>query len=48
MKTKFAVAMLFVAGIFWSGRARGQVYIPTNDPPFYGPYSGVFWRVETN
>jgi len=42
MKTKFAVAMLFVAGIFWSGRARGQVYIPTNDPPFYGPYNGVF------
>ncbi|HET7108096.1 MAG TPA: LamG-like jellyroll fold domain-containing protein [Candidatus Acidoferrum sp.] len=42
MKTIFAFAMLFVSGIFWTGRAQGQIYIPTNDPPFYGPYNGAF------
>jgi len=43
MKTKFAAVMMFVAALFCAGATRGQVYVPTNDPPYYGPYSGVFW-----
>src|SRR5260370_19128279 len=42
MKTKFAVVMMFVAVLFCPAPARGQIYIPTNDPPYYGPYNGAF------
>ncbi|HXJ10773.1 MAG TPA: LamG-like jellyroll fold domain-containing protein [Candidatus Limnocylindrales bacterium] len=42
MKTMFAFGLLFVTGIFCTGQAHGQIYIPTNDPPFYGPYNGAF------
>jgi hypothetical protein len=42
MKAKFAVVMMFVAALFCASRARSQIYIPTNDPPYYGPYNGVF------
>jgi len=42
MKTKFAVVMMFAAGLFCAGQTYGQIYIPTNDPPYYGPYNGTF------
>src|ERR1700688_2871948 len=43
MKTKFALVMMSVAALFSAVRTRGQIYIPTNDPPYYGPYNGAFW-----
>src|SRR6266446_24836 len=42
MKTKFAVVMMFAAALFCAGQTYGQIYIPTNDPPYYGPYNGTF------
>jgi hypothetical protein len=42
MKTRFAVVMMFVAAFFCAARTRGQIYVPTNDPPYYGPYNGTF------
>jgi len=42
MKTKFAFVMMLVAALFCASRARGQLYIPSNDPASYGPYNGVF------
>jgi hypothetical protein len=42
MKTKFALVMMSVAVLFSAVRTRGQIYIPTNDPPYYGPYNGAF------
>jgi hypothetical protein len=42
MKTKFAVVTMVMAALFLAGRAQGQIYIPTNDPPYYGAYNGVF------
>jgi beta-galactosidase/beta-glucuronidase len=42
MKNKFAVGMLFAAAFFCVGQTCGQIYIPTNDPPYYGPYNAVF------
>jgi hypothetical protein len=42
MKIKFAVLMMFVAAFFCAARARAQISVPTNDPPFYGPYNGAF------
>jgi hypothetical protein len=43
MKTKFAAVMMFVAAFFCAARTHGQIYVPTNDPPYYGPYNGAFW-----
>jgi Exo-beta-D-glucosaminidase Ig-fold domain/Glycosyl hydrolases family 2/Concanavalin A-like lectin/glucanases superfamily/Glycosyl hydrolases family 2, sugar binding domain/Glycosyl hydrolases family 2, TIM barrel domain len=43
MKIKLSVVVMFVAAFFCAGATRGQVYVPTNDPPHYGPYNGVFW-----
>src|SRR6202035_196219 len=43
MKTKFAFVIMFVGALLCAGRTRGQVEIPTNDPPNYGPYNGAFW-----
>src|SRR5882724_3037039 len=42
MKTKFAVVMLLASALFCAGQTYGQIYIPTNDPPYYGPYNGTF------
>jgi hypothetical protein len=42
MKIRFFVVMMFVAAFFCAARTHGQIYIPTNDPPYYGPYSGAF------
>ena len=42
MKTKFAVVMMFGAALFCAAGVHGQIYIPTNDPPYYGPYNGTF------
>jgi len=42
MKTRFPVVMMFGAALFSAARARGQIYIPSNDPPSYGPYNGDF------
>jgi hypothetical protein len=42
MKTRFAVVMMFVAAFFCAARTHGQIYVPTNDPPYYGPYNGAF------
>jgi hypothetical protein len=42
MKPKFTVVMLFAAALFCAGRTHGQVEVPTNDPPYYGPYNGAF------
>src|SRR5882757_468309 len=42
MKTKFTIVMLLAAGLFCAGQTYGQIYIPTNDPPYYGPYNGTF------
>src|ERR1700756_775116 len=41
MKTKLVVVMVFAAALFCAGRTHGQIYIPTNDPPYYGPYNGT-------
>jgi hypothetical protein len=43
MKITFAAVMMFVAAFFCAARVNGQIYIPTNDPPYYGPYNGSFW-----
>ena len=43
MKIRFAAVMMFVAVFFCAARVNGQIYIPTNDPPYYGPYNGSFW-----
>ncbi|HET6929694.1 MAG TPA: LamG-like jellyroll fold domain-containing protein, partial [Candidatus Acidoferrum sp.] len=43
MKIKFVVVMMFVTAFFFAARTQGQIYIPTNDPPYYGPYNGAFW-----
>jgi hypothetical protein len=43
MKTKFALVMMFAGAVLCAGRTQGQIYIPTNDPPYYGPYNGAFW-----
>jgi len=29
--------------LLFAGAASAQNWIPTNDPPYYGPFSGVFW-----
>ena len=29
--------------MLFAGAAQAQVEIPTNDPPYYGPFNGVFW-----
>ncbi len=42
MKTRFAVVMIFVGAFFCAARTHGQIYVPTNDPPYYGPYNGSF------
>ncbi|HXC48566.1 MAG TPA: LamG-like jellyroll fold domain-containing protein, partial [Candidatus Sulfotelmatobacter sp.] len=42
MKTRFSVVMMFVAAFLCAARAQGQSYIPTNDPPYYGPFNGAF------
>jgi glycosyl hydrolase family 2/Ig-like domain-containing protein/concanavalin A-like lectin/glucanase superfamily protein len=43
MKIKLAVVMMFVGAFFCAARTQGQIYVPTNDPPSYGPYNGSFW-----
>jgi hypothetical protein len=42
MKTKYAVLMIFATALFNAAPTHGQIYIPTNDPPYYGPYNGAF------
>src|SRR5260221_4467596 len=42
MKTNIAAVMVLVATFFSTSAARGQIYIPSNDPAYYGPYNGVF------
>ncbi|HWY05862.1 MAG TPA: hypothetical protein VNY24_03315, partial [Candidatus Acidoferrales bacterium] len=42
MKTRIAVVMMFVAAFFCAARTHGQIYVPTNDPPYYGPYNAAF------
>jgi Concanavalin A-like lectin/glucanases superfamily len=42
MKIKFGVVMMFIAAFICVGQTRGQIYVPTNDPPSYGPYNGAF------
>src|SRR6266849_4461566 len=42
MKIAFAAVMMSVATLFCAARTNGQIYIPTNDPPYYGPYNGAF------
>jgi len=42
VKTKFAAVVTLVAALFFASRACGQIYIPTNDPAYYGPYNGAF------
>jgi hypothetical protein len=29
--------------LLFAGAAAAQSWIPTNDPPWYGPFNGVFW-----
>src|SRR6266702_1821651 len=43
MKRKFATVMIFAAAFFCAARTQAQIYVPTNDPPYYGPYNGIFW-----
>jgi len=43
MKRKFATLMILAAALFCAARAQAQIYVPTNDPPYYGPYNGIFW-----
>jgi hypothetical protein len=42
MEIKFAVVMMFVGAFFCAARTQAQIYVPTNDPPFYGPYNAAF------
>ncbi len=36
--------LAYVCGLlFFAGTATAQSWIPTNDPPYYGPFNGTFW-----
>jgi beta-galactosidase/beta-glucuronidase len=37
-----AILGVVCLGLFLAARTAAQSVIPTNDPPFYGPYNGVF------
>jgi hypothetical protein len=46
MKIGAAARRLVMAPMFgvflFAGKAAAQNYVPTNDPPYYGPYNGMF------
>jgi len=42
MKTTFASLLFLLSAYILAPRLAAQIEIPTNDPPQYGPYNGIF------